>query len=90
MPRRRDQGEAPTLSRFPRRPQDSGGVRAKPAYSYDVTLLTGDGTDKLTGFDLKSGYSALRTAQTRIAVSIVVDLWGNTRQSEWRRPTPAS
>jgi hypothetical protein len=37
------------------------------------------GTDKLTIFVLNSGYSVLRTTQTRIAVGVVVETWGDTR-----------
>jgi hypothetical protein len=49
-----------------------------------------DGTDKLTRFELKSGYSARRTMRTTIAVGVVVELWGNSPQSEERRPEPAN
>jgi hypothetical protein len=47
-------------------------------------------TDRLTIFTLKSLYSVQRTTQTAMAVAVVVKSWGRTRQSEWRRLTPAS
>ena len=62
-----------------------------PSISANLALLPYRlGTDKLTIFAPENGYSVLRTTQTGIAVGVVVELWGNTRRSEWRRPTPAN
>jgi hypothetical protein len=62
--------------------QEAYSSQTNAAYRCVLDGREPNGTDKSTIFALKNGYSVLRTTPTGIAAGIVVELWGNTRQSE--------